>query len=104
MKLGASANEAFEALVAASMPGGLRLPIPELEYKGGLDDRQYMLRFLGDMLVAKRTEATPDAFSRMCHAVNPEGERFDDAEVLDHMIFLMMAAHDTTTSSLTSMM
>ena len=106
-ELGASTtavNTAFEDLVAASMPGGLRLPIPGLEYKRGLDGRQYMLAFLGEMLAAKRAEATPDAFSQMCHAVNPEGERFDDTEVLDHMIFLMMAAHDTTTSSLTSMM
>jgi len=97
-------NTAFEELVAASMPGGLRLPIPGLQYKRGLDGRQYLLKFLGGMLADKRATASPDAFSQLCHAVNPEGERFDDREVLDHMIFLMMAAHDTTTSSLTSMM
>lgn len=97
-------NTAFEDLVAASMPGGIRLPIPGLEYKRGLDGRQYMLQFLGEMLAEKRTKASPDAFSQLCHAETPEGERFDDTEVLDHMIFLMMAAHDTTTSSLTSMM
>ena len=100
----APVNTAFEELVAASMPGGLRLPIPGLQYKRGLDGRRYLLDFLGGMLADKRAKATPDAFSQLCHAVNPEGERFDDTEVLDHMIFLMMAAHDTTTSSLTSMM
>ena len=97
-------NTAFENLVAASMPGGIRLPIPGLEYKRGLDGRQYMLKFLGDMLADKRATGSADAFSQLCHAVTPEGERFDDTEVLDHMVFLMMAAHDTTTSSLTSMM
>ena len=106
-KLGASTesvNTAFEDLVAASMPGGIRLPIPGLEYKRGLDGRRFMLEFLGGMLGDKRAKTSPDAFSQLCHAVSPEGERFDDTEVLDHMVFLMMAAHDTTTSSLTSML
>ncbi len=97
-------NTAFEDLVAASMPGGVRLPIPGLQYTRGLDGRRYMLKFLGDMLTQKRAKASTDAFCQLCHAVTAEGERFDDTEVLDHMIFLMMAAHDTTTSSLTSMM
>ena len=42
-------------------------------------------------------------FSRLCRAVSEDGARFTDAEIIDHMIFLMMAAHDTTTSTLTSM-
>src|SRR5262249_17954128 len=32
-----------------------------------------------------------------------DGERFSDSDIVDHMVFLMMAAHDTTTSTLTSM-
>jgi cytochrome P450 len=106
-KLGESTtavNAAFENLVAASMPGGIRLPIPGLEYQRGLNGRQFMLKFLGAMLAEKRASASPDAYSQLCHAETPEGERLNDTEVLDHMIFLMMAAHDTTTSSLTSMM
>jgi cytochrome P450 len=42
-------------------------------------------------------------FSRLCRAETEDGESFDDQEILDHMVFLMMAAHDTTTSTLTSM-
>jgi hypothetical protein len=42
-------------------------------------------------------------FSRLCHSQTETGERFSDDDVIDHMIFLMMAAHDTTTSTLTSM-
>ena len=44
-----------------------------------------------------------DIFSRLCRAQSEEGARFTDADVIDHMVFLMMAAHDTTTSTLTSM-
>ena len=50
-----------------------------------------------------KSEPTPDFFSQFCHAESDEGEKFTDQEIIDHMIFLMMAAHDTTTSTLTSM-
>jgi cytochrome P450 len=42
-------------------------------------------------------------FSRLARAQSEEGARFTDPDIIDHMIFLMMAAHDTTTSTLTSM-
>lgn len=42
-------------------------------------------------------------FSLLCQATDEEGNQYTDQEVIDHMIFLMMAAHDTTTSALTSM-
>jgi cytochrome P450 len=95
-------NEAFEHMVAASM-SRLRLPIPGLEFRRGLDGRAFMLGFLRGMLEKKRGDPGGDLFSRLCRARNEEGEAFADEEVLDHMIFLMMAAHDTTTSTLTSL-
>ncbi|MCK7580453.1 MAG: cytochrome P450 [Chromatiales bacterium] len=42
-------------------------------------------------------------FSLLCRAEAEDGSRFSDADIVDHMIFLMMAAHDTTTSTLTSL-
>jgi len=93
----------FEDLVAASM-SRIRLPIPGLEFQRGLKGRQFMLEFLGDLIPKKRASDGPDMLTRLCHAETEEGEGFSDAEILDHMIFLMMAAHDTTTSTLTSML
>jgi cytochrome P450 len=55
------------------------------------------------MIGKKRGDAGGDMFSRLCRARSESGEVFTDQEVLDHMIFLMMAAHDTTTSTLTSL-
>lgn len=95
-------NRVFEDLVAASM-SRIRLPIPGLEFHRGLKGREFMLGFLGDLLPKKRAGDGTDMLSRLCHAETPEGQRFTDREILDHMIFLMMAAHDTTTSTLTSM-
>jgi len=95
-------NGAFEDMVAASM-SRVRLPIPGLEFSRGLRGRAFMQDFLGALLAKKRRQPGPDIFARLCHAHSEEGETLDDADVVDHMIFLMMAAHDTTTSTLTSM-
>ena len=95
-------NAVFEDLVAASM-SRLRLRIPGLEFYRGLKGREFMIGYLGDRIAKKRSGDGRDMFSRLCHAETEEGEGFQDQEVVDHMIFLMMAAHDTTTSTLSSM-
>jgi cytochrome P450 len=95
-------NQAFEDLVAASM-SRVRLPLPGLEFHRGLKAREFMKGFLGDRIDKKRSGDGPDMFTRLCHAETEEGHRFSDREIVDHMIFLMMAAHDTTTSTLCSM-
>ena len=94
-------NGAFEDMVAASMPG-LRLPFAG-RYHRGVAGRKALLEMLGGMIEKKRGDAGGDLFSRLCRARSETGEFFSDQEVLDHMIFLMMAAHDTTTSTLTSL-
>ncbi len=95
-------NRAFEAMVAASMPG-FRHKLPFGRYYEGLQGRSSMLSFLESLLPKKRTDPGGDIFSRLAHARTEEGDTFADQDVLDHMVFLMMAAHDTTTSTLTSM-
>ena len=95
-------NRAVEDMVAASM-SRIRLPLIGREFARGLAGRKYMLELLGGMLEKKHADAGADMFSRLCRARTPEGESLRDSEVLDHMVFLMMAAHDTTTSTLTSL-
>ncbi len=95
-------NQAFEHMVAASM-SRIRLRIPGLEFYRGLRGREFMLGLLSAMLEKKHADPGVDIFGRLCRARTEEGEVLADADVLDHMIFLMMAAHDTTTSALTSL-
>jgi cytochrome P450 len=95
-------NGAFENMVAASM-SRLRLRIPGLEFHRGLKGREYMLGFLQNLIEQKRVDASDDMFSRLSRAQSEAGDRLQDREVIDHMVFLMMAAHDTTTSTLTSL-
>ena len=96
-------NEAFEATVAASM-SLVRLRLPGLEFNRGLQGRAHMISQFEDWLPARRAGDGDDFFSRFCHARGDDGRPLSDQEIIDHLIFLMMAAHDTTTSSLTSLL
>jgi cytochrome P450 len=95
-------NRAFEAMVAASM-SRVRLRIPGLEFERGLSGREWLSGFFRDLLPKKRENPGADMFARLSRAESEDGERLADGEIVDHMIFLMMAAHDTTTSALCSM-
>jgi len=95
-------NGVFEDLVAASM-SKLRLPIPGLEFYRGLKGRERMVDYFAGLVAQRRSGGGNDMLSRLCRAESDDGARFNDQEIIDHMIFLMMAAHDTTTSTLTSM-
>lgn len=96
-------NRAFEDAVAASM-SIIRLPIPGLEFNRGLEGRRFMTRMFGRLVKERREVGGHDIFTRLCQAEDEDGKRLDDQEIIDHMIFLMMAAHDTTTSTLTSLL
>ena len=48
-------------------------------------------------LPAARTGQNDDLLAALCEARAEDGERFTDADIINHMIFLMMAAHDTST-------
>jgi cytochrome P450 len=106
VELGRSAaklNRAFVATVEASM-ALVRIAIPGLKMWRGVRGRNVLVERFRSLLPEKRATHTSDFFSEFCHAQSEEGERFTDEEIVDHMIFLMMAAHDTTTSTLTTMM
>ncbi len=94
-------NTAFETTVAASMP---RIPfaIPGTLLWRGIKARQTMCNFFLPMIAQRRAGEGNDLFSLLCKAEDEEGRGYTDQEIVDHMIFLMMAAHDTTTSTLTS--
>jgi cytochrome P450 len=96
-------NRAFVDTVAASM-ALVRRAIPGFAMWRGVRGRQVLVERFRALIPQKRAVHTSDFFSEFCHAQSEEGEKFNDQEIIDHMIFLMMAAHDTTTSTLTTMM
>lgn len=101
-KEAAKVNAAFIAAVDATL-AIVRMPIPGNHWWKGLRGRRYLESFIGSRVAQKRASTTADFFTQICHAKGDDGEVLNDQEVIDHMIFLLFAAHDTTTSSLTSL-
>ena len=84
-----------QAIIRADVPGG--------KWHRGLESRRVLERYFRSQLPAKRASEGDDLFSVLCHAETEDGERFSDEDVVNHMIFTMMAAHDTSTITLTMM-
>ena len=96
-------NRVFEDMVTASM-SRLRLPIPGLEFHRGLKGRAFMMPLLRRPVRRAPRRRGRRTCSAACAGPRARrAHRFSDQEIVDHMIFLMMAAHDTTTSTLSSM-
>lgn len=94
-------NRDFSAVVEASV-ALLRVPLLGRKYARGLEGRARLERFLAERIPARRRGGGDDLFSQMCRVESESGERYADDEIVDHLIFLMMAAHDTTTSALST--
>ncbi|MCA9634856.1 MAG: cytochrome P450 [Myxococcales bacterium] len=89
------------------MVGGTFSPIPwaipGTPLWRGVRARRRLVRALAPLIPARREAEGEDLLTRLCNASSEEGERFSDREVIDHLAFLMMAAHDTSTTALTTM-
>jgi len=95
-------NRAFVDMVAASV-GVIRAPLPGTLMARGVKGRQFMLNFFAREIPQRRKTGGSDMFSQLCQVEDEEGIMLSDQAIMDHMNFLMMAAHDTLTSSITSM-
>ncbi len=80
----------------------VRRPIPGTPWYSALRGRKVLEKYFHRMIEGKRQAETPDFFSALCHARTEDGEQFTDDDVVNHMIFLIMAAHDTTTTTSTA--
>jgi cytochrome P450 len=97
-------NTAFVDMVQASV-APIRKPLPFTKMKRGVDGRAYMVNFLTRETNRRRAEGGgQDMFSQFATATRDDGAMLPVDEVVDHMNFLMMAAHDTITSSATSLL
>lgn len=92
-------NHAFIDLMDGTM-GMVRKDWPGLLYRRGMNGRRYLVNYFTRLIPKKRTGNDQDVFSHFCREKNEAGEYFSDIEIADHMIFLMLAAHDTTTSTI----
>ncbi len=95
-------NRAFVDMVLAAT-GIVRKPLPFTQMGRGVKGRAFMSSFFGAEIPKRRGVTGDDIFTQICNARDENDVLLTDQEIIDHMNFLMMAAHDTLTSSLTSM-
>lgn len=95
-------NTAFVDCVRAAT-AYVRYGVPGGRWHRGLAGRRVLEGFLREYLPARRSGDGDDLFSVLCR-VEADGERFTDTDVVNHMIFLLMAAHDTSTITIATMM
>jgi cytochrome P450 len=84
-----------QAIVRADVRGG--------KWHRGLQSRRLLEQYFRDQISAKRASGGDDLFSVLCRAETEDGERFTDEDVVNHMIFTLMAAHDTSTITVAMM-
>ena len=96
-------NQAFIDMVQASI-APVRRPLPFTKMKKGVDGRAFLVDYFTRETERRRAEGGgQDMFSQFATAEFEDGSLMSVEAVVDHMNFLMMAAHDTITSSATSL-
>lgn len=103
-KLGPEADRINKAFVDCVRAGTalIRFPVPGGRWHKGLQGRKTLEEFFRSRIAQRRSNPGTDLFSRLCQAEDESGQRFTDADIVNHMIFLLMAAHDTSTITLCS--
>ncbi len=95
-------NDAFTMTTRA---GGaiIRTGVPPFKWWRGLQARKVLDQYFEERVKEKRNSDSTDMLTVLCHTADEDGNTFSDQDIVNHMIFLMMAAHDTSTSTLTTM-
>src|SRR6187397_43419 len=94
-------TNAFVDMVAASVTP-IRKPWPGTQMARGVKGRKRIVAYFSEQIPIRRARGGEDLFSQLCRATHEDGALLSTQDIVDHMSFLMMAAHDTLTSSLTS--
>lgn len=81
-----------QAIVRADVPGGM--------WARGLRSRERLEEYFRRQLPDRRNSDGTDLFSMLCRSRDEDGLRFTDQDIVNHMIFLLMAAHDTSAIAL----
>jgi cytochrome P450 len=96
-------SEAFIDMVESTL-ALVRKPLFNNKFHRGVKGRAYLVKVFSDLVTQRRKKPGNDLVSFLCDSTDESGNKFSDEQIIDHIIFTMMAAHDTTASSLSSIM
>ncbi|MCG8671348.1 MAG: cytochrome P450, partial [Pseudomonadales bacterium] len=97
-------NQAFTDIVSATADPVRLKPLWFSPYAKGIKGNKLITDFIYDNIQQRRSIESRDMFSHLCHIRDDDGNLISDEQVKDHLIFLLFAAHDTTTSALNSIL
>ncbi len=105
-KAGANADAMNLAFLDAVQAGTslIRYDLPGTRWRAGLRGRALLEQHFHRELRVRNDWSGRDLFSRLRSTRTESGELFSNDDVVNHMIFVLMAAHDTSTITLTNMM
>lgn len=103
-QIGDEAQRIADAFVAMqyAVASPVRFRFPGNKWARGLKARRFLEDYIRSLLPQKKAGTGNDLFSALCHAETDDGFRFTDDDIVNHMIFVLFAAHDTTTITLNS--
>jgi cytochrome P450 len=94
-----------DAFTTTTRSGGaiVRFSLPPFKWWQGLRARKVLEEYFNERVKERRNAEGTDMLTVLCHTADEDGNSFSDEDIVNHMIFVMMAAHDTSTSTLTTM-
>lgn len=95
-------NAAFIDEVAATS-AVIRRPLPMTKMGRGVAARAALAADFKRLIATRKQSGGDDFFSQLCLAQDEDGQAWNDADIIDHFNFLLVAAHDAVTGALTAM-
>jgi cytochrome P450 len=97
-------NQAFIDILAGSTDPFRKKAIWFSPYAKGVRGNKTLATYVLKAIPQRRKAEGRDFLTQFCQLTNDDGELFSDDEICDHIMFMLFAAHDTTTSALSSLM
>lgn len=82
----------------------IRLMIPGTTYYNAVKGYEFISKQFHEQIPIKRASDGTDMFTLFTKETQEDGSYFSDQDIVHHVNFLLFAAHDTTTSTLSGMM
>jgi cytochrome P450 len=82
----------------------VRFSVPGSRWSAGVRGRRVLEEYFHTRVDAKRASGGDDLFAALCRVRDEDGNQFTDDDVVNQMIFLMMAATDTCTTAATAVL
>lgn len=97
-------NQAFTDIVSATTDLLRKESLWLSPYAKGVKAKKYLSEFIIKNIPARRKTLSPDLLSHFCHLQDENSNPFSEATICDQILFVLFAAHDTTTSTMSSVL